>query len=110
MDLSGELDPFMATAKLSDGEFVITYTTGTRNHTAALGKSKGPVIGIADANATEGQTVPVILQGISPHHSGLTVGKTYYVGDGGALVEDSPYTRIGQAISDTEILLNIQRP
>jgi hypothetical protein len=89
---------------------VAFYDNGPAKCFALSGKTKGPVIGIADADRSGGQPIPVILQGISTHHSALTTGRPYYAGDDGALDEDPTHIQIGQALSDTQLLLNVQRP
>ena len=65
-------------------------------------------LGVADAAASAGQSVPVILGGISAHHSGLVPEKFYYENLGG-LTQDVSLVPVGWAISPTELLLDMQR-
>ncbi|MBI2463156.1 MAG: hypothetical protein HYV65_02900, partial [Candidatus Spechtbacteria bacterium] len=69
------------------------------------------VVGIASASKTNGQTVSVIIAGVSAIHSGLVVGASYYaVADGS--MSQAPATgtyRIGIAISSTSLLINSNR-
>ena len=74
------------------------------------GETSGKLLGIADADAGGEQTVPVILNGVSPHHSGLSLDKTYYSGSDGSLTDDMMMNRVGLAVSDTELLLDPRRP
>lgn len=65
-------------------------------------------LGIADASAAAGQTVPVIIGGISSHHSGLVPGKRYSENLGG-LTGGTSSVPVGWAVSPTELLLDIRR-
>ena len=65
--------------------------------------------GIATASASSG-TTPVLISGLSSGHSGLTVGADYFVKNtlDGLLTADSALatsTRVGKAISTTEIIV-----
>jgi len=102
---------FGSSAALADVNFVLGYGHNTRPETgvALVGKAYGTVIGIADAAGIGGSSVPVILEGISDHHTGLETGKMYYAGEDGTLIEDPNAPRIGRALSDTELLLDVQR-
>ena len=103
-------------ASLSSGKFVVAYRDdGNSGYgTAAafdLGGEGSSLLGIAGADATAGQSVPVILDGVSDVHTGLTPWATYYATDGGALTTDDggPWARpkVGRALSSTELLLKI---
>ena len=103
-------------AALSSGKFVVAYRDdGNSGYgTAAafdLGGEGSSLLGIAGADATAGQSVPVILDGVSDVHTGLTPWATYYATDGGALTTDDggPWARpkVGRALSSTELLLKI---
>ena len=63
------------------------------------------VIGIANATKTSGQTVGVIISGVSNVHSGLSTGLIYYSLENGDLTLAVTDVKIGLAISSTEILL-----
>jgi hypothetical protein len=67
----------------------------------------GHVIGIAKTSATAGETVSVIVSGVSDIHTGLIPGEIYYPGINGDLTTTPTHIPIGLAISDTELLLDI---
>ncbi|MBI2462684.1 MAG: hypothetical protein HYV65_00330, partial [Candidatus Spechtbacteria bacterium] len=67
------------------------------------------VVGIASASKTNGQTVSVIVSGVSAVHSGLTLGGIYYAQGDGSISTTSSTFRVGLAISTTSILLNSNR-
>ena len=64
----------------------------------------------ATAPAAAGESIPVILSGVSDHHSGLTPGALYKVMGDGVLVEkgrtDHQDESKGRAISPTKLLLS----
>ena len=71
-------------------------------------------LGIAAAGAADGQSVPVIIGGISDVHEGLVPDSDYYAGDEGILTRDShdaagDRARIGKALSPSEMLLQLNR-
>ncbi len=98
---------YISAAALAGTQIVVAYADGVYG-TAIVGEAGIP-LGIADAAASSGQTVPVILHGISDHHSGLVPGKFYYAQPDGSLTANWTSTRIGLAISATELLLDIER-
>ena len=65
--------------------------------------------GIAKESKTAGETVPVIIGGISDAHSGLTPGAVYYSDTSGGLTANPTDCRVGLAISSSELLLNSDR-
>jgi hypothetical protein len=83
----------------------------------------GAHIGVAMADALEGESVPVALDGIVSGYSGLTPGETYfgsgyqfvgqtegaapYLAQDGSVTPIANENPIGRAISDTEMLLEI---
>jgi len=71
--------------------------------------SYGHTIGIADGSAIGGESVPVIIHGISDNHSGLTPGLVYYILPDGSLTTAFTGVKAGLAISETELLLDIQQ-
>jgi len=101
-----------STARLSGSKFIIAFEDqGNSNYGAVLiGETSGKLLGIADADASTGENVPIILNGVSPHHSGLSLDKTYYAGSEGALTENIMMNRVGIAVSGTELLLDPRRP
>ena len=97
---------------LSNVYFSLIYCDSWNSNygTVVLGCSRGTIVGIAGNDANGGQSVPVIIHGVSNHHSGLEPGNTYFAGAAGSLSENAVYPNVGMAISDTELLLHIQRP
>jgi len=98
----------ISAATLSDAKFVVTYQDGgnSQNGTAMVIRP-GHSVGIAKESKAAGQTVPVIIGGVSDVHSGLTPGKVYYSEFTGGLTASRTPREIGLAISDTELLLDI---
>ena len=100
----------LSTAALSRTKFVAAYKDGGNSGygTAVVGEIGIP-LGIADAGASSGESVPVILHGISDHHAGLIPPTFYYAESDGGLTATETSTRVGIAISSTELLLDIER-
>ncbi|MGN7469635.1 hypothetical protein [Brevibacillus sp. SAFN-007a] len=63
------------------------------------------VIGVAMNAATPGQMVKVLLKGIAKGFSSLTPNATYYVDSSGNLTKTGTATKLGVAISATELLI-----
>lgn len=66
------------------------------------------IVGVAREDGAEGETIPVTLfskGAVSDSHSGLTVGATYYGYPDGSVSTDMNGTRLGVAITESEILL-----
>lgn len=102
----------ISAATLSSARFVVAYQdAGNSNYgTATLGNVPVNVIGIAKQSGTAGDTVPVIVGGISDVHSGLLPGAVYYCDAAGHLTTAATdWRRVGLAVSATELLLDIQR-
>jgi len=93
-------------AALSDATFIVAYVDNSGDGTAVIGHS-GNTVGIAKESKAAGQFVPVIINGVSDVHMGLTPGAIYYNDLAGGLTTSKGTRRIGLAISDTELLLNI---
>ena len=66
-------------------------------------------VGVAARPSAGGQEVPVILHGVSDHHSGLQTGKLYYALPDGGLTSQPTPVRAGLALSPTELLVDIER-
>ena len=94
----------------SDSKFAVAYQDDGINGygMSVIGDFYEP-FGIADATASDGQNLPVILHGISNHHSSLTTGTVYYGNTDGSLTRTRNAFRIGRAVSDTELLLELGR-
>jgi hypothetical protein len=95
---------------LSPTKLVIAYEdVGNSDYGTAIAGDTGIPVGIADAAASAGQSLPVIIHGISNHHSGLIPGKLYFAQPDGTLTANHTSTRIGLAVSETELLIDIER-
>lgn len=96
--------------KISNNQYIIPFSDANNsyNETVLLNNFATP-LGAADAAATSGQSCAVILKGVSDHYTGLDVGNRYYINPDGSLTTSATNTIIGAAISDTEILLDIER-
>lgn len=94
-----------------------TYVVGflsdaTNLVSAAVGSLPGAFVrplGIANGAGTAGQSVPVILSGVSSNHSGLTPGAFYYARPDGSLTANPTVVGAGQAMSPTELFLDLER-
>jgi len=104
---------YNSAAALSSDKFVVAYRNdGNSYHgTAKIGDvpPTSNMIGIANESKTAGETVPVVIGGVSDGHSGLTPGAVYYRDTAGGLTTTANYYRIGMAISATDILLGLNK-
>jgi hypothetical protein len=94
---------------LSATDFVIVYQDkGNSDYgTAIVGHSIGRTpIGTAKTAASGGETITVIIGGVSDVHSGLVPGAFYYLQPDGSLDRTPTATRVGLAISETELILD----
>ena len=100
---------FTYVSTFSSDKFVVSYTDGGNSNygTGIIGRVGVPV-GIANASASSGASVPVVIHGVSSNHVGLIPGRFYYHQTDGSLTTDWTNTRIGVAISSTELLLDIE--
>ena len=97
----------IAIAALSEREFVIAYSdVGNSGYGTAIVRSLAFNIGTAGHAASGGETVTVIIDGVSDVHSGLIPGRMYYLQSDGSLGTLLTHDRIGLAISETELLLD----
>jgi len=102
----------ISAAALSSSKFVVAYwDAGNSGYgTAVIGERLSPnMIGIANEAKTAGETVPVIIGGVSDVHSGLTPGAVYYSDAAGDLTKVFNVYRVGLAISATDILLGLNK-
>lgn len=99
----------ITTARLSSTQFVVGYRDGGNYDygTAVIGNVTGSTVGIAGESQSEGQSVPVIIGGVSDIHSGLTPGDIYFSDASGGLTTFATTRRIGLALSNSELLLDI---
>ena len=100
---------YVSNAALSEDEFVVAYQDldNSSYGTAVIASPIGNTVGIARVSKTEGDKVPVIISGVSDVHSGLTPGEIYYSRLTGGLTTSRTPRRVGLAISDTELLLDM---
>ena len=104
---------FFSAAALSDSSLVVGYENVIHDGMLVVISDilwYKPV-GIVNSSASSGETVPVIIQGISDNHSGLVTNRFYYADENGNLIgysADGMNPRIGLSISSTELLLNIE--
>jgi hypothetical protein len=103
---SADSTEYVAVSSLSAADFVVAYWgAGTSSGTARAGHH-WRLIGTARTAASGGETVPVIISGVSDVHSGLVPGRMYYLQDDGSLGLAPTDYRVGLAISATELVLD----
>ncbi|MBI2462621.1 MAG: DUF2190 family protein, partial [Candidatus Spechtbacteria bacterium] len=103
---------YMDAGNSSYGTAIVGLTSGTGISSYGNKNALTPrflVLGIASASKTNGQTVSVIVSGVSAVHSGLAIGAIYYANTDGSLTTSAGNTQIGLAVSSTSILLNTVR-
>lgn len=95
---------------LSPTDWVVAYGDGFSGAgTAIVGHHHWQVIGTAASSASGGETVAVIVGGVSDAHSGLVPGATYYLQEDGTLSLTPTWYRVGLAISESELILGQMR-
>jgi len=107
-----------AAEALTAGDAVaLDSSTGkAKKANAATGSSQQvPCVGIAETSVSAGEYVTVLRSGKVGGYSGLTPGAPVYLGEtDGAVTKTAPSTSgdyvqtLGQAVSATEFILNIQ--
>jgi hypothetical protein len=101
----------ISTVALSDLKFVVAYRDwdNSKFGTVVIGDipTFGNIVGFASESKTGGQNLPVIIGGVSDVHSGLIPGEIYYRDLSGNLTTTETNWPIGLAISETELLLDI---
>jgi len=99
---------YAAVSSLSLPDFVVAYRDGGNSYygTAIVGHLDKRLIGTARTAASGGETVPVIIDGVSDMHSGLVPGQMYYLQEDGALGLTPTQNRVGLAISETALILD----
>lgn len=101
----------LAGAKLSETALFITYcdvanTVVQATVATAMGGVKW--LGLAASAGVAGAPINVITQGVSSGNSGLTAGAYYFATSDGKLTTQYTTTRVGQAASFTDLLINFQ--
>ena len=99
---------YVAVSGLSASEFVVAYQDGGNSScgTAIAGSNPRWLVGTARNTASGGETVTVIIDGVSDVHTGLVPGRTYYVQADGSLGLARTLRRVGVAVSETELILD----
>ena len=97
-------------ASAADRPYLILVFSGNRVYkaSAAFSSTADKFIGFATAAADSGDPVDVIINGIVPGLSSLTVGGFYYLSDTFGAISTTPGTntrKVGIAMSDTELLI-----
>ncbi|UCE74341.1 MAG: FlxA-like family protein, partial [Methanomassiliicoccales archaeon] len=105
--------PIISVAALSSNKFVVAYVDpdDAEYGKAVIGEAQegvpegSQIVGVAKESKTAGESVQVIIDGVSDVHSGLTPGEIYYVNYLGSLTTEITLNKIGMAISSTALLL-----
>ena len=99
---------YIAVSSLSFPDFIVAYRDDGNSYygTAIVGHLDKRLIGTARTAASGGETVPVIIDGVSDMHSGLVPGQMYYLQEDGALGLTPTQNRVGLAISETALILD----
>jgi len=99
---------YIAVSSLSFPDFIVAYRDDGNSYygTAIVGHLDKRLIGTARTAASGGETVPVIIDGVSDVHSGLVPGQMYYLQENGALGLTPTQNRVGLAISETALILD----
>ena len=110
----GAADAAASAAALSEGRFALIYPDGISSVGSVViggdpGLEEGGALGIAAAAAAAGQTLPVVLHGLSDGYAGLAIGTTYYANPDGALTAQASRVRVGVAVSPDRLLLELDR-
>jgi hypothetical protein len=96
-----------AVSALSATVFVVVYRDeGSSDYGTARVGYHWQLVGTAKTVASGGETVTVIISGVSDVHSGLVPGKMYYLQADGSLGLTPTDYRVGLAISETELILD----
>ncbi|KPA14954.1 NHL repeat containing protein [Candidatus Magnetomorum sp. HK-1] len=91
--------------RLNDNTFVVT------GKTAVIGNVSAPIpVGIALNSATGGNNVQVTFSGLVDSLSGLSTGSEYYADEAGNLTTTETDRYIGVALSETELMIQTDRP
>jgi len=98
-------------AAISENKFVVAYWDYGNNEygTAIIGEVSilGHLVGVAKVPGSAGGSLPVIISGVSDVHTALVPGHIYYSTAAGSLTTEETTWPIGLAISETELLLDI---
>ena len=105
-----------AAANVTQGRALYMNGSGEVQHATNNGTlEQATVIGFANQSRNAGQTVDVLLAGLLAS-SGLSPGRIYFLGVGGAITTTAPttpgeyVTRVGEAASAGELIVQIEPP
>jgi hypothetical protein len=105
-----------AAANVTQGRALYMNGSGEVQHATNNGTlEQATVIGFANQSRNAGQTVDVLLAGLLAS-SGLSPGRIYFLGVGGAVTTTAPttpgeyVTRVGEAASAGELIVQIEPP
>ena len=90
--------------KLSPTELAFSYLDLSGNPTS-IAQSSGLPLGIAKTSGSGGDSIDVVLGGVSSDYTNLTVGAAYYFDTSGSLTTTATNYKAGVALSATELLL-----
>ena len=94
---------------LSSTQFVVVYADKASGDSGTANVYQNPgyqLLGTAKTAANGGETVPVIIGGVSDVHDGLVPGEMYYLQGDGSLGTAPLVHRMRLAISPSELLLD----
>ena len=99
---------FIAVSALSATDFVVAYRDrgDSSYYGTAIAGAYRRYVGTAKTAASGGETVTVIIDGVSDVHIGLVPGEMHYVQEDGSLGLTPTMHRVGLAISETELMLD----
>jgi hypothetical protein len=102
---------FSVLRKLTNSQYVLCMEDSFFSSMVGeyTGTEFGTIIGTANGAASTGQTVSVLLNGVSENHSSLSPGTNYYSLPDGSLTTTTTSAPVGLALSPTALLLDIQR-
>ncbi|MCB2154980.1 hypothetical protein KQI84_08840 [bacterium] len=95
----------LSIAVLGGSHVLLAYSSGPVKF--ALGQY-APPLGIVKTSSTYGAPVEVIVAGVADGLSDLVPGATYYINSSGNLTRDVGWAKMGRAISETELMIDIE--
>ncbi|KPA14953.1 hypothetical protein MHK_004839, partial [Candidatus Magnetomorum sp. HK-1] len=97
---------------LNERCFVFVYQDGFGNQLCKIGKLMPELypIGVALNSGTGGSTIQVAVSGVASGLNGLSTGTKYYADESGNLTSTETERYIGMAMSETELMIQTDRP
>lgn len=96
---------FSNSCVLDTAHFITAWPNTTSNGRVELYGPNIIVYGFAQEAKVGGETLKVILAGVSPNHSGLTIGQKYYADGVGSVILGSSPRIVGYAVSATKLAI-----